>query len=51
MTAGFIAKRWRRWLTYFLSLVPIIAVMLVWFFNLDRVPTIKNYANILSLKN
>ena len=36
MTAGFIAKRWRRWPTYFLSLAPIIAVMLVWFFNLDR---------------
>mgnify|MGYP001161192712 FL=1 len=36
MTTGFIAKRWRRWPTYFLSLAPIIAVMLVWFFNLDR---------------
>ena len=36
MTAGFIAKRWRRWPTYFVSLAPIITVMLVWFFNLDR---------------
>ena len=36
MTSGFIAKRWRRWPTYFLSLAPIITVMLVWFFNLDR---------------
>ena len=36
MTPGFIAKRWRRWPTYFLSLAPIITVMLVWFFNLDR---------------
>ena len=36
MTTSFIAKRWRRWPTYFLSLMPIIVVMLVWFFNLDR---------------
>jgi sortase A len=36
MTTGFVARRWRRWPTYFLSLAPIIAVMLVWFFNLDR---------------
>ncbi|MBD30400.1 MAG: hypothetical protein CL453_05465 [Acidimicrobiaceae bacterium] len=36
MTSGFIAKRWRRWPTYFLSLAPIIVVMLIWFFNLDR---------------
>ena len=36
MTTGFVSRRWRRWPTYFLSLAPIIAVMLVWFFNLDR---------------
>ena len=36
MTTGFIARRWRRWPTYFLSLAPIIPIMLIWFFNLDR---------------